>query len=157
MSDTYVCPSDHAHSATLTCHSNHGCGCDACGEARVAYDRMRRTLAGEGFLRPADSSMRKLRALARHGWSVDQIAKAGSGVCRSYLSIVRRGDLRRVRQPTWERIDRFYRENALVVLRDGRSRTTARNAARRGWLSPLEWDDIELGVVDELADAGMKV
>lgn len=155
MSDAvYICPPDHAHGGTTTCHSKHHCRCTECVVARTEYDRSRRIICGEGVLRPADSSMRRLRALARHGWSVQQIADAGSGVDRSYLSIIRRGMRTNVRQSTWERIDRFYREHALVILREGRSRTTARNAERRGWLGPFDWDDIEAGIIDELAHVG---
>lgn len=139
-----VCPSTHEHG--LSCHTHHRCRCEHCTRARWEYDQGRRYIAGAGVLVPSEPTTRRLRALACHGWSVPAITEA-MGASATIIRELRVGCRPRVRSSTAKAVADFYAKQELVILDTMVAQRSRSLARRNGWHSPLEWDDIELGIL----------
>lgn len=146
----HTCPADHQHAAndTLTCYAQHRCRCAECSDLARAYDSWRNHMnaTGQPLMVDATGTRRRLQALMALGWSLPAIAERlgdrGPNV-RRLLSV------ERLTRRFADRIATVY--DALCMTRPaGHDRTSnaaiARTrifAARRGWLPPLAWDDID--------------
>ena len=84
-------------------------------------------------------STRRLRALARIGWRITDIADA-TGISYVTLTYLRRGEAKTVTASVHQRIRDFYEANE---VNPGPSRRTAEHAAAQKWLPPLAWDNID--------------
>lgn len=115
-----------------------GCRCPQAREAhRIQRGRRHLRLIRQGpALQPPTGTVRRLRALAAIGYSVEDIA-AGTGIRPSYIGQLQHTD-RRVHRTTVEKVCAFYQRHA--DLR-GPSPRAIHYAARNGWRSPMWWDD----------------
>lgn len=87
---------------------------------------------------PAAPTMRRLRALARMGWTSPKLS-AETGIHAKDLEEIRLGHkAARVRWRTSDRVSDAYDRLWNV---DGGSKLVRRAAERRGWLLPLDWDE----------------
>jgi hypothetical protein len=92
---------------------------------------------------------RKLRALARIGWSCPDIAdniKAHGGpvILPGRLNDIRRDRFQRVEVWIVAEINNAYDRLAMTPAPGGRAHNCTRNrAARNGWPSPMAWENIE--------------
>lgn len=85
-------------------------------------------------------TIRRVQALAAHGYTGDQIA-AAIGVRQPNLWKYQRGIASWVFRDTHDRIDAAFRTLSVQPQPTGTSAKRARaNAARHGWLPPLAWD-----------------
>lgn len=147
---THICPADHAHAAgeKLTCYAAHRCRCDECRELAAAYDSWRAHMhrTGQPLMVDATGTHRRLQALMAIGWSLPAIAARlgdrGPNIRRVLLAP-------RLTRRFADRIAAVY-EDLCMIRPVGHDRTSiaaiARTrifAARRGWLPPLAWDDID--------------
>lgn len=140
------CPPDHRHGATSTCYSGHGCRCDGCLKARSAVKRGEyygvRAITRQDVKVSAVGSMRRLQALAYMGWSCLVIAEK-IGTHYRGLNRLRDGGRERVMRSTHERIDRVFRELAMVEAPGKSGRITRAHARARGWVPVVAWDAID--------------
>lgn len=110
------------------------------------------TLAG-GALVDSAGTIRRLQALACIGWSLNEQARRVGILVTNYSTLQRRP---RVAAATARAVRSLYEELSMTPPPAGQPGVTrARNeAARKGWLPPLEWDDDLIDVPDEqLAEA----
>jgi len=146
----HVCPPDHQHAAgdKLTCYAHHRCRCADCTELASAYDSWRNHMnrTGQTLMVDATGTHRRLQALMAIGWSLPAIAAhlndRGPNIRRVLLAP-------RLTRRFADRIAAVY-EDLCMTRPVGHDRTSiaaiARTrifAARRGWLPPLAWDDID--------------
>lgn len=91
---------------------------------------------------PSRGTVRRVRALVAIGYSFTDLADM-LPVTHRHLTRIAVGELDMVRGTTREAVSRLYDRLALRP-RVGADATHARRfAARRGWASPLAWDDID--------------
>lgn len=130
-----------------------GCREECCGRAK-SRDRKRRELAihrGHSFTVPCERSRRKVQALAALGWPASAVAHH-IGVTQQAMSRILARDT--IRSTTAERIDRAYALLEMRIPEDTMwSRRTKNAAQRAGWLPPLAWEDIDAGVLADVAPA----
>lgn len=146
----HICPADHAHATgeKLTCYAHHRCRCTDCRDLAAAYDSWRTHMnrTGHTLMVDATGTHRRLQALMAIGWSLPAIAAhlndRGPNIRRVLLAP-------RLTRRLADRIAAVY-ENLCMTRPAGHDRTSiaaiARTrifAARRGWLPPLAWDDID--------------
>ena len=143
-----VCPASHAHGASATCRSLHGCMCGSCRE-HAAFLQRRRYWAVKTrrpLMVDATGSQRRIRALQTVGYSYLMIGRL-CGRSESWVGAVLRNN--RVSPGTARRIADVYRRVAFTppVGRSKHERagiTKTRNYARaHGFLGPLDWDRID--------------
>lgn len=102
-------------------------------------------------------SQRRLRALVALGWNAKYLStRLGTSTATVHKLLYEDG--KPVLASTRNRVHALYEELAMVIPPPSRHRTRSRGiAARRGWLPPLAWDDIddpnEVPVLKETADA----
>lgn len=133
------------HAPGRTCYSICGCRCDDC-RAGNARDRQLRKMGRLTYADPT-GTRRRLQALGALGWSKAAIA-AATGVHERQIAQLRSWD-RPIWRSTAERVRRGY--DALSMRLPPDTPTARRNrtdAARRGWLTPLHWDE---GTIDDPA------
>lgn len=139
-----ICPPDHKHGQTHTCYNTHGCRCVRCRRAkakkRALYDRRYREMRGQDVWVPALGTVRRLRALAVIGWSIDEVASRAGLFHRSLLK-VREGQRKEVRSSTWRAVRRVYAELENTPRADRAGKITRTLALAHGWLAPAWWDD----------------
>lgn len=152
MTRDTVCPADHTHGATSTCYLNHKCGCKGCLTARTEYQYWARGLRRAGRTDVFDSIVdgrgvrRRIQALMALGYSAHRIGQRLDVTADAVLNWL---DVDRVRKSTLARIDAVYEQLAgrIPPMDTPGNRASAhrtRNlAARRGYLPPLAWDDID--------------
>lgn len=94
---------------------------------------------------PAVGTIRRIRALARIGWSMQEVARASGGRVRlDTLRAVNSVEPEKVRYVTKEAVDDAYRELCMRIPPKGRTPSQVRTRAiRKGWLPPLAYDDID--------------
>lgn len=113
--------------------------------ARILDARLPGGRRTPGALVDATGTRRRLRALAVAGWHLRLLA-AETGVSRSELGVVRRGDLPTVRASTHEAVRRAYKRLSGSTPGDRGLRSkdvvaTANRARREGWVSAGRWGD----------------
>lgn len=144
-----ICPPTHKHGENGTCYSGHGCRCDDCKQGRAEYqfwwEHMR--AAGRAFVVDATGTRRRLQALAALGWSARAIGDRfgrGDGIVHRWMT-----RSATVTRATAVMVDAWFTELAMTkpaldTVHDRYSVGRARaHAARRGWVPPLAWDDID--------------
>lgn len=148
--DAHVCPDDHKHAETGTCHSAHGCRCVPCVQAHTDYSFYWRHMTAAG--RPLNSSIdgrgtrRRIQGLLALGWSARVIGEH-LGCDQTVVSRWAISD--RVTRATAAKITDVYDRlgnttppTETTGQRMSRARTAAR-ARREGYALPIEWDDID--------------
>lgn len=143
------CPPDHRHAENGTCYTGHGCRCADCRRGRAEYqfwwDHTR--AAGRALVVDATGTRRRLQALAALGWSARAIGERfgrSEGIVYRWMTTSRR-----VTRSTAVMVDAWFCELAMTkpslgTVHDRYSVGRARaHAARRGWVPPLAWDDID--------------
>ena len=98
---------------------------------------------------PSGPTARRLQALATIGWSSKKIAVELDGFTGSTVALIREGNQAEVRQSTARRIATIYRRLATTPNTAPGSRQTRGWARKYGWSSPMDWADIENGVLDD--------
>ncbi|MFF8187699.1 hypothetical protein ACF044_10625 [Microbacterium sp. NPDC016588] len=148
---TFICPADHKHGETSTCHTWHGCRCTPCAAAHTEYSFYWRHMNAAGRPLPYSDvdgrgTRRRLQALSALGWSASALgARLGSD-----QTVVSRWMLaEKVTRVTAEKIAALYDELSDTPAPAGtrterlsRARTLA-HARRKGFARPIEWDDID--------------
>lgn len=133
----------HKH-GTLGAYQIDGCRCFPCrlnrAKAHEVYRQGGQCLEHEWA--DAAGATRRLQALSAIGWTDAQVA-AACPVTIGHLNRIRRGEVARLMQAT----DRHIRD-VFTLLWDkpqtgGYADRARRAAARKGWVSPLAWDDID--------------
>lgn len=148
--DVKICPDDHKHDETGTCHSAHGCRCVPCVQAHTNYSFYWRhmTIAERPLNSDVDGrgTRRRIQALHALGWSARAI---GEHVNRDQTVVSRWALAARVTRATAKMIADVYdllSDAAPPTNTHGerisRARTLAR-ARREGFALPIEWDDID--------------
>lgn len=117
---------------------NSGCSCNDCRRAHARarnYARMntRHWVSALG-------SQRRIRALARLGWSSAELSRR-LGKHRSYLLKVMSNDL--LEQLTATAIATLYEDLCMTRCTSPTAGRTAAVAASHGWPPPLAWDNID--------------
>lgn len=142
MTAAHICA---RHQPGRTCYSRCGCRCDDC-RAGNARDRQLRKMGRLTYADPT-GTRRRLQALGALGWSKAAISEA-TGIHERQIAHLRSTD-----RPIWrssaERVQRCY--DALSMRLPPDTPATRRNrtdALRRGWLTPLHWDE---GDIDDPA------
>ena len=133
------------HQPGRTCYHVCRCRCDDC-RAGNARDRNLRKMGRLTYADPT-GTRRRLQALGALGWSKAAIA-AATGIHERQIAQLRSWD-RPIWRSTAERVRRGY--DALSMRLPPDTPATRRNrtdAARRGWLTPLHWDE---GDIDDPA------
>lgn len=148
----YVCPPEHTHDQTTTCHSSHGCRCTACKTAHTEYSYYYRHMRAAGrddlFNRRVDATgtRRRIQALMCLGWSQRHIA-ALAGTTQQVISVQLHIDT--VTRPSHDRMVAVFEQLSVALpptdtpgqrLAVGRLKALAR---RNGWAPPFAWDDID--------------
>ena len=137
----HVCPPDHKHAKNGTCYSHHKCRCDACRERARRYARftvIRKEKLGTQVI-PARGTLRRLQALQAIGWTLQAIGEK-CGMTLTTVSKLADPAHDRVTRRTAERIDRAYREMALTPGPSDRGRGLS---AKKGYIPPIAWNDID--------------
>lgn len=119
----------HRRSGTRTC-----AGCREQIALRAADYRRQRYLVGTRRV-PALGTQRRLRALARIGWSHTAIGDRLGWSRTAVGKLLSQGTVNR---ETALAVAGFYREHAWET---GPSAHAARIAAKAGWPGPMDWDD----------------
>ena len=153
--EQHVCPPDHGHDKTGHCYRNHRCRCDRCREFRrreyestSRFYQRKRAMGGRTVFVDSGPSVRKMRALARLGWSAADVG-AFVGLNGRTIGSFRSGAREFVRLETARKLDRAYKHFSGRMKDDRAGRTTVTLAKRSGWHHPFDWDDIEAGVLLE--------
>ena len=109
------------------------------------YHRLKDNREGRPRLVPTEPRRRKVRALARNGWSLTDMSN-DFGITQQSLNKSLGRDM--LRRQTAERIDAWYTEHELLQAPPSTWATRTRmRAERENWPSPMEWDDIDAGVL----------
>lgn len=135
-------PDDRRH-GTISGYKYRGCRCVDCRAASVRYEKGRRWLIHCGIAPtvPAIGFNRRVHSLMAIGWTQKEIA-AELGIAQGNLALKLRTN-ETVRRATHVAMVEVY-ERLCMTRRDGMAaRRTAAIAARRGWVPPLGWDDID--------------
>ena len=151
-----TCPPNHSHSTW--CYGVHGCKCDTCRQANTDSAReryQRRRIRQKKNLRQVapHATRRRLKALAVIGYSSQEIADL-AGMSKSVLATVRAdSDGRSVQALTHVKIKRLYDKLCMTPsMAPGANRVRA-HARKMGWVAPLDWADINLGIREGMEHA----
>jgi hypothetical protein len=117
---------------------NSGCSCNDCRRAHARARNYARMNTRHWV--PALGSQRRIRALARLGWSSAELSRR-LGKHRSYLLKVMSND--RLEQLTATAIATLYEDLCMTRCTSATAGRTATDASARGWPPPLAWDDID--------------
>lgn len=135
-------PDDPRH-GTLNAYKNLRCRCTACTAAECRYEKRRKWLVHQGLnlSLPAIGFQRRVHALMAIGWTQKSIAE-GLGIATGNLSVKMRANSL-VYRATHVSMCELYEARCMKPQRGMVNARTARIAAKRGWLPPLAWDDID--------------
>lgn len=118
---------------------------------RYEHFRQSEAAAGRPLSLSGESTQRRLRALACYGWTMSDIAPE-VGIDDSEMRRLLAGR-KKVYRRTRDKIRRWYEAHELVMPPDDKRSQRARirnHAAKMGWHPPLDWEDIENGVLAEV-------
>lgn len=90
----------------------------------------------------ATGTMRRLRALVWMGHTQSELARRLGWTPQNFGKLIM-GDHEKVTVATYDRVGALFKELWNVQGRASHSDAARANARRRGWLSPLAWDDID--------------
>lgn len=112
------------------------------------YHRLRDAESGNPRRVSSASTVRRVQALARYGWSASDIAR-DIGMTQQNLSksLLRETIFRSTR----EKVRAWYEAHEMQIPKDWTpQRARTKNLAlRNGWPPPLDWEDIEAGILAE--------
>lgn len=117
---------------------NRGCTCDRCRRAHARNHKKLRCFPNPCV--PALGTHRRIRALARLGWSTAELSRL-LGKHRSYLLKVLQNDT--LEPATRDVVAGLYERLSMTMSTSPTAARTAAEAGRRGWPPPLAWDDID--------------
>lgn len=123
---------------------NHEKPCEDCAREEWRYRKRRklRHLAGDAPMVPSIGTVRRIQALQALGWTGPQIADAAGMSLNSMRSMQYHGAAT-VRTSTAKKIAAAF-DTMCMTRPEGHYANRARSmAARRGWLPPLAFDDID--------------
>lgn len=125
---------------THTAYVRHGCRCPAACEARLRYDKRLKLEHARGQQRTVDATgtRRRLEALAVLGWSQSAVARR---LGLSQQNVNTWTTRRRIRVATAQLVAGLYAELWNTPNPHPMAYVTRGIAERRGYLSPLWWDD----------------
>lgn len=135
------------HPPKHSCYTTHGCACAECSAIHAEWMRRYRRDPRGYRLVPAERARERLRALAAAGWTYARLERETGGLPVATLRSIAQGrtesmerDAERAIIDTFERLSMTVPERAGVQPRHaGFMRAQAR---ARGWLKPLELDDL---------------
>lgn len=109
-----------------------------------------------GALVDSAGTVRRLRALARIGWSLGEQARRIGWSTQNYSALQRRTH---VAAGTARTVRSLYEELSMTLPAPSQAVNRARNeAARKGWAPPLDWDDDLIDVPDDqLEEAARRI
>lgn len=120
--------------------------CDPCKDAAATYRRNRRTrlylARSTTLLVPALGTKRRLQALVAIGYSMEALSRdldCGSNWVHAFLS----RDLDRVQQDTATKVSALFERLCMDVPQGPYANRTRILAARKGWVKPLAWDNLD--------------
>lgn len=119
----------HKRERTLKC-----AGCREASRVDMARYRVRKIVGGPRLV-PTLGLTRRVHALARCGWSQADLAARIGVTEAAFNKIVHQAETRR---EVVEQVRALYAE---LAWRAGPNAQARRNAERRGWPGPLDWDD----------------
>lgn len=122
-------PRRHRREGTRTCAA-----CRAYQRAEMARYRIARIVGGPRLV-PAFGVHRRVRALARMGWSQDAVARRLGILPERFKKVMGHAECRR---ELAEQVAALYRE---LFDQPGGNSWAKANAERRGWPGPMDWDD----------------
>ena len=117
-----------------------GCRCTDCKAAANRYEQQRRLDRYRGqvrYLSPV-GTCRRIRALARLGWTTQLIGEAMGGVDKRHVSRFMDGTAQYVTVATEKAARRAYDQLSMKLGPSPRARLLAE---KKGWPPPLAWDD----------------
>lgn len=139
-------PDDPRHGTTAGFHQ--GCRDACCNAARARYEKEGRLLRSQGRTRAVSpiGAQRRIRALMRVGWTSTDIAQAAGWPARNYVLRILNGQkgkpTRYVSRDIHEVIVDVYDRLSMRLPEPSPCRARTRSLAqRRGYPSPLAWDD----------------
>jgi hypothetical protein len=132
----------HGTVAGYSVHRRSGTpACEPCLAAMRADWKRRQLASYAPGLVPATGTVRRIQALSRMGWTWAEIS-AASGL--TVYTLRRIGQFDRVAVETDERARLAFRQLAMRTPPPSpRRNSVVLRAIRRGWASPLAWDDID--------------
>ncbi len=129
------------HQPGRTCYQVCRCRCDGC-RAGNAKDRQLRKMGRLAYADPT-GTRRRLQALTALGWTNAAIA-AVTGICPRHLATLRNTH-RPINRATAAKVAAGYDRLSMKLPPDTpATRRNRTDAAHRGWLPPLCWDDAEI-------------
>lgn len=118
----------------------NGCRCpDARVAARSYRKRIKAGLQAAGLI-DARGTHRRIRALQAIGWPISEVARRLGYTSKLNASLSPMLTRSLVQRTFAERVDAIYAE---LCMTPGPSARSRRDAVRKGWVSPLGWDDID--------------
>lgn len=138
--DRGTCPGDQH--GTSNAYRNHGCRCTDAKVANTRYVKHRLAGLHEAAWVSAVGVVRRRQALAVMGYSLIDLAPHLGVSWRAVSNYQRRP---RVHRSTFQRWCQVYDE---LSMTPGPSKKAREEALRRGWASPLAWDE---GTIDDSA------
>lgn len=109
------------------------------------YHRLKDNREGRPRLVPTEPRRRKVQALARLGWSLTDMSN-DFGITQQSLN--KSLGRRMLKRETAEKIDAWYTEHELLEAPPSAWATrTRRKAEREKWPKPMDWDDIDAGIL----------
>lgn len=136
---------------SLSMATNYGCSCGPCRDAQTRYVKRWRLARARGakFMVPSAPSVRKLQALARLGHTFSDIAREAGYSGPAAITNLMKRDV--IRSATEVRIEEVYRHLEMKIpYMTHHRRLVQQRAIDEGWLPPLAYDDIDLGIVAEV-------
>lgn len=120
---------------TANAYRNHYCRCPSARTGNTRYNKLRKAgLTKPGWV-PAIGVIRRRRALAAMGYSLDYLAARLGKPPRAVGNYMRRAHVTRAVHLSWCEL---YDELAMVPGPSQRARDYAR---KQGWPPPLAWED----------------
>lgn len=138
-------PDDPRHGSHRGRYAHERAGvpiCDPCREATNRYERTRRKtqeVYDTRWLIDGTGTRRRVQALHVLGWSGAVLA-ARLGWTQQRISQLTSGEQTHTHRETAARVARLYEELCMTF---GPSTITKARAARKGWMPPLAWDNID--------------
>lgn len=124
----------------------NGCRCPKCTHAHTGKVKAWRLITHDGrspMKRDITGARRRLQALVALGWTLESVSHK-TGIPVPALKRVTYGMVNKCQSETFRRISDAYDRLSGTVPPPGRYTTRARTlAARRAWVPPLAWDDID--------------
>jgi hypothetical protein len=159
---TCACPVIRHEHGTLAFYNKHACGCDPCRDAHAERARVQRRRKAYGTYQtlaiPNLAARRRVQALMTQGWSMrflssslDMSGERLGIILRTQAGISRAKDaaITALDDELWDKCPSERTKGERIA-----ARRTRAFAQRRGYASPLCWDDDTITDPDALPDRG---